>query len=474
MSFLRTYHEKAIAVYGLGSAGLAVVTALMKAGADVFVWDDNEKIRERLSRSGFVFTQPDDWPWDELMALIPGAVERAGFTLTHPVLERAKENDVPVYSDAELFAHEINQLPEESRPCVIGITGTHGKSVTASMIKHVLSSAGVQVYCAGDAGKALFALPPPAVDSVYVLELSTRTLAFTSSLRCQAGVMLNMLTSDKRFFRSTDRAVKTIMRVFYNQQKTDALIIGADDMVGQKICTAITSSISQKTFCSENITPISGEAALGLGVFSLQGLAYDARSDKTVSLVDIRKLTSIRGTHFQLNVAAAIATALHFGLSTPLIEKALHRWGGLTGRMKITGDIGNITFCNDHKASSLRAAKAALMAGRELFWIGGGADKVNNYNLLNEAEFSVTRAFLYGDAAPKIQDATMAFFESEITGSPEEAVLSAIHAAEERVRLVPGSRPMVLLSPGCPGFSQFVVGRFFDQTVQRLLQEKAA
>lgn len=463
-----------MAIYGLGPSGLATATALVKAGADVFLWDDSEKIRERLEKSGFRFTEPDAWPWDELEMLVPGAPERAGFTLTHAVLAHAKKHDVPVRSDIEIFALAVQELPQEQRPCVIGVTGTHGKSVTASMVWHILATAGLAVHCAGDAGKPLLSLPVPTSGSIYVIEMPIRMLAFTESLRCHAGIMLNMLSADKKFFRSTDRSVKTIMRVFHNQQQNDALVIGADDLIGQKVCTALTSNISQAVFNSDNIVPVSGEAALGLGIFSLQGLVYDARSTKTISLADLRRLKNIRGTHFHLNVAAAIATCLHFGLTAPLIEKALSRWQGLDGRMKNIGEIADITFCNDHKASSLKAATASLMAGREIFWVGGGADRAKNYRKLRDAEFSVTKAFLYGDAAPKIQDATAAFFESEIAGSPEEAVIAAIQAAEERARLVPGSKPTVLLAPGCPGYSQFVIGRFFDQAVQRLLQEKAA
>ena len=48
MIALQKYHNKKIAIYGMGITGFSAAKALQKLGAKVFCWDDNLKIRKKV------------------------------------------------------------------------------------------------------------------------------------------------------------------------------------------------------------------------------------------------------------------------------------------------------------------------------------------------------------------------------------------------------------------------------------------
>ena len=474
MVSLRHWNDKVAAVYGAGPSGLSVLSALGRAGAHLLVWDDNERIRDKLARSKIVCTPPDEWPWEELDAVIPGQVNRSGFSLQHPVVVKARQAGVPVRSDIDIFAEAVAALPEAERPKIIGITGTFGKSLTSSMVTHILKEAGREAFLAGDAGRPILSLPDGGANSAYVLEIPLRAMAFTRGLRCDAAILLNVADTDIRFFNKPEAIVKTATRLFRTQERDDVMIIGADDLIGQKVCTAITSNLSSQTFRSRHLVPCSGEAALGLGVFSLDGHLFDARADKTASLGDLSQALNILGPHLNHDAAAASAACLHLGVKSSLIGRALLRWPGLKHRMQITSDDQGLVVLNDSIASRLKPTLAALKSASDILWVGGGAHRQTGYGRLESVSEHVEKAFLFGEAALKIQAAAGSSFASVIYDTPEQAIEAALMEAASRAGQDQRSSCQVVLSPGCPGGNPVRLSAMLDRTMTALRKGHAA
>jgi len=470
MISLRAYNDKAVGIYGAGSAGLSAHAAFAAAGAHPFFWDENETVRERVSAAGIKCTPPKDWPWDELAVIVPGFSTRSGFVRSTRILGLAAEHKVPVKSDVDLFAEVMAARPEAERPRIVGVTGTHGKSVTAALITHVLNASGHDAWLGGTAGDSVLNLPEGGATTTYVLEILPQTLAFTRQLRCDAGVLLNLTALDVRYFKTPDKAVRAATRIFRNQRDDDAMVIGVDDTLSQKICTAITASFNT----GDNIIAVSGEATLGLGVFSLDGRVFDARSDKTASLGTITRAPGIFGAHFNQAAAAAYAVCLHLGLTAPLITRAVTSWPGLPGRLFCMGDHEETVFFDDGASSWLPSTIAALNAGEDIIWIGGGEHRQRDYARLREAGDGVLKAFLYGDAAQSIAKATARTFDSVICASPEEAIRAALKEAKRLAEEEDIAMPMVLFSPGCPGAGQGANQALFTRIVQSLIESDAA
>lgn len=84
------------------------------------------------------------------------------------------EMPVPYITTMQLFF----ELQQQIGATTIGITGTKGKSTTASLTAHVLRATGKDVYLAGNIGASPFTFLDTAdKDSIFVLELSSYQLS---------------------------------------------------------------------------------------------------------------------------------------------------------------------------------------------------------------------------------------------------------------------------------------------------------
>ena len=99
-----TFQGRTVAVFGLARSGLSAVRALKAGGTEVVAWDDKEDFRDAARSAGAKIVPWSEWPWDRLA----GLVLSPGVPLTHPkphdVVLRAREWDVEVFGDIEIFA----------------------------------------------------------------------------------------------------------------------------------------------------------------------------------------------------------------------------------------------------------------------------------------------------------------------------------------------------------------------------------
>jgi UDP-N-acetylmuramoylalanine--D-glutamate ligase len=130
------YFARDVAVYGLGRTGLSAALALKAGGARVHAWDDNEETRAKAEAAGIALSDINKRDWQTFAALVlsPGIPYK--FPQPHRLVRMAEMTGVPVIGDMELFARAVQAMPERSRPKVVGITGTNGKSTTTSLIGH--------------------------------------------------------------------------------------------------------------------------------------------------------------------------------------------------------------------------------------------------------------------------------------------------------------------------------------------------
>ncbi|MCH2132909.1 MAG: UDP-N-acetylmuramoyl-L-alanine--D-glutamate ligase [Phycisphaerales bacterium] len=89
----------------------------------------------------------------------------------NPFLMAAREAGVPITTEIRLLSEHLNPTR------VIGITGTNGKSTTASMVHHILDRNGIDVRLGGNFGGSLLQEVTTLSDETWiVLELSSAML----------------------------------------------------------------------------------------------------------------------------------------------------------------------------------------------------------------------------------------------------------------------------------------------------------
>lgn len=305
---------RAVRVVGLGPAGLAAARALIASGAEVTVWDDDADKRAATDC-------PAKGPRATLDGLAAVVLCDGGIAAAaKSIIPRAKEADVEVLTDLDLFIDAMERVDE--RPQIVGVTGLRGAGA-APIIAHVLRSEHALVS-QSDGALPCLALPAPDPAMTYIVELPIARLAAAKRFRADVSVVQGLGT--KATGAGLDAVMRAVLRLFRQHAHGDAAIINVDDGVGQKLCTALQSGAVGKVAAGE-IIPVSGKASLGHGVYLLGAQAYSARGGRTQPLGDIARAPAFADGAQASDAAAAIAACLSLGVAPPQIIKSLHTFG---------------------------------------------------------------------------------------------------------------------------------------------------
>jgi len=442
----RTFKGKTIAVFGLGRTGITAALSLQAGGASVAAWDDREAARQHAAQTGVTLRDLTTADWDEFdeLVLSPGVPD----TLPKPhwSAERAKQANVPIICDIEIFAREVAAAPEIARPKIVAVTGTNGKSTTTALIGHVLQACGKDAQIGGNIGRGVLDLDNMHGGTYYVLELSSYQLERTHSLRANTAVFLNL--SPDHLERHGDMAAYAAAKanIFNNQTQEDTVVVGIDDTGGQKICTRLKAQNGRR------IIPISGHKSLGRGACAVKGKLYCKLGPKCVEIANLAQAQALEGEHNWQNAAAAYAAVQSLGIPAKDIGTAILSFPGLAHRMESVGRLGRLRFVNDSKATNANAARQALSAYDSIYWIAGGQAKSGGIEELSDLFDSVQKAYLIGEAAPKFsRTLKKTNVDYKVSGTLEMAILCAARDALSSN----ATNPIVLLSPACASFDQF-------------------
>ena len=427
---------KHFAVYGLARSGLATVRALLASGARVTAWDEREEARNQLfplggggaeRRRGDGEENPsvsyaDSSPKGEQLQITPledltrfdSLILSPGVPLnTHPLAARAREANLEIIGDIELFARARPELPPHK---VVGITGTNGKSTTTALVHHILKTAGVPTTMGGNIGLPILAQDPLPKGGVYVLELSSYQIDLTQSLDCDVAVILN-ITPDhlERYNFNFEEYAASKARLFEMQSPSHVSIIDCHDQEGDD--------------------------------FPL-GYASQLRLIQRFFLEGQEQWPALQGPHNAQNAAAAIEVCKALGIDHEAVDEALRTYPGLPHRMERVRDKDGVLFINDSKATNPEAAAPALAAYPLVRWIVGGQAKTHDLGDTARHLDHVVHAYTIGEAGP--------LFARLLRGAGTAVTTcETLENAVNRAAADSQSGDVVLLSPACASFDQF-------------------
>ncbi len=455
-----TFAGRKVAVFGLGSSGLATCEALGAGGAQPIAYDDDPaKVAAAASRGiATADLRQIDWTRIAAFALSPGV------PLTHPAphwsVALARDAGVEIVGDIELFCRE-RRARTPGAPFV-AVTGTNGKSTTTALIAHVLTAGGLPAQRGGNIGVAILSLDAPAPDRAHVIECSSYQIDLAPSLDPSVGILLNVSPDHLDRHGTIERYAAIKARLVEGVPANGAAIVGVDDEWSEQIADRLERA-------GRRVTRVSVLRPLANGFYAEADRIFEAKPGrKPRTLTQIGGIGSLRGLHNAQNAACATAAALALGLAPKAIQRGLRSFPGLAHRMEQVGRKGRVLFVNDSKATNADAAARALASFSDIFWIAGGRAKTGGIAALAEYFPRIRKAYLIGEAAQEFAATLDGRIAYERAGTLDRAVALAARDAEQ-------SRfadPVVLLSPACASFDQFpnfeIRGTAFRELVREL------
>ena len=439
---ITVFAGRKVAVFGLGKSGLLSAGALIKGGADVVVYDDNEKMRTDAASAGLTVQNLHEIDWSDIAALVLAP----GVPLTHPTphwtVQLAHKAEVEIIGDIELFCRE--RAKSGAHCPLIAITGTNGKSTTTALTAHLVEAAGRDAQMGGNIGVPVLALAPFAENRVYVLEVSSYQIDLAPSLRATVGVLLNVSEHhlDRHGTMENYAALKTLLPASIEHGGT--AVIDVDDRWTRSGADRIERA-------GRKVVRVSVEAPLRDGYYAEGTHILRATAGKAHAVAELAGIGSLRGKHNAQNAACAIAACVAIGIDLPSIQKGLVTFPGLAHRMQQVGRKGPILYVNDSKATNADSAAKALGSFHDIYWIAGGKPKTGGITSLAEFFPRIRKAYLIGEAAAEFARTLDGKVDYEIV----EVMSGAVDAATRDAEAAGLKEPVVLLSPACASFDQY-------------------
>ncbi len=306
-------------------------------------------------------------------------------------------NNIDYYIESERITSQTNLFLEFFGQQTIGVTGTKGKSTTASLIYHILNDSHKNVYLAGNIGTPFFDIVENInKETLVVAELSAHQLEFVQASPKYA-VLLNIYQEHLDHFNSFNNYQIAKLNITKFQKEGDFLVYNGDDEHIPALVKGYKIDNEKCVFGSKVHTGYHVRCSNHIIKFMNEGEIIDE-----YDLIDYKNLP---GTHNYYNIMAAIAICKRVGATHDIILKSLQTFKGLPHRIEFVGKYNGIEFYNDSISTIPEAAIAACHALRDVeTLILGGFDRGIDYTPLVDflKEFKIQNIIFTGPAGKRI------------------------------------------------------------------------
>jgi UDP-N-acetylmuramoylalanine--D-glutamate ligase len=414
-------------VFGLGLSGKATLDFLNQRGYKALAWDDSADNIKSLDKHHknieFYDIKNPEWKNIDCLILSPGIPLH--YPEPHPIVSIAKENGIEIICDIELFYRHFSDNK------YIGITGTNGKSTTASLISHIFDSNNLPYKLLGNIGSPALSVAPSPEDTI-IIEISSYQLDLVKDLHFDVSTLLNITPDHLERHGNMENYMESKFRIFHHQDKTDHAIIN--------------KSIEIKDIGS-SVTYFSGNELLDTGISVSKDKIYDNKEYLAVSLP-----SSLHGSHNHENLAASYAAVKAITtLTEHEILKSIESFKGLNHRMQLVVQIGPLQFINDSKGTNFESTKQALNSFKNIYWIAGGKPKAGGIQGIENFVEKIKLVFLIGESqklfAEKLEKHDIPYYYSK------SLKLAFIDATQEAQRDKQDN--VILLSPSASSLDQW-------------------
>lgn len=430
----RIQHKAAgrrIVLVGFGKEGQSSLSFLLstKLPNAIAVADKNEQLAQHplIVAHGIAFFGGADFE---------SHLSSADFIIKSPGVKLQDPLSYPhLHSQTALFMEAYSQQ-------IIGITGTKGKSTTATMAYRMLQACGQASLLVGNIGVPPFeAVGHISPKTLIVMELSAHQLEHIQH-SCRYAILLNLMPEHLDYFGTTEAYYAAKIRLLSQQEAASSF-----RYVGHSAAAYCSySSSSAHCHLDDDILHIEGAADL-----------------------QASQLLHLHGAHHLENIAALIELAITLQLPMDMVRHSICHFRPLAHRQAVLGTKNDCTFINDSIATIPQATIAALKSfPKTTHLIAGGLDRGIKYDdLLTYLHHSkLKKVYFLGLAGRRMCQE----YKKRYKTAPFDSCLAEkLHDIEDE--LITLKNACVLLSPAAASYDYFsnfeARGHFFENIFEK-------
>lgn len=271
---------------------------------------------------------------------------------------------------------------------VLAITGTSGKTTTASLAAAMLGAQGFTVFLGGNIGTPLceYVLSGRRAD-VVVVEISSFQLQTCSTFCPKVGVLLNISENHLDYHADMKEYISAKFRLFRCQEESDIAIFGKELAPLVKVMNVKARQV------------------------------WIEESERFAQ-------SQLFGKHNRTNMEAAWLACRVFGVSHENASRAMAAFKPLPNRLEKVAEKNGILYVNDSKCTTVSALEVALEAFRRpIVLLCGGKFKGGDLESLRAlVGQKVKRVALFGDSREHFEKAWAGLVPLSWDATLEQAV----------------------------------------------------
>ena len=411
---------------GVGRSNLALAEYLVKQGGRVIMCDRSKsekeisKILEEKNLAGCDIVKY-------------GTIPKTDFVFRTPVIRPDDEIICNSLQRGAFLTSEIELFFEKCKGCVYGITGSDGKTTTATITCELYKNADKKVFLGGNIGVPLISFVNDVTENdVVIAELSSFQL-MTLKRSPNRSAITNLSENHLDWHIDKKEYIEAKANIYTYHD-----------------CKRLVTEFSAYNLLKELHKPIPRECIL---IGENQDVYSDGKDicifgKKTVQVSDI----VLKGEHNLKNFMTAVAIS-YPDIPKEALIKTARSFRGIAHRIEFVDTKHGISFFNSSIDSTpSRTLNTLKCFGSNITLICGGYDKNLDYSELAEyVNNHIKNLVLYGDAAEKIYSYFQKSGSAKVNIIKTDSFDNAFKNAAEMAK----KGETVLLSPACASFDQF-------------------
>ena len=421
--------SRRVAIWGLGREGRAAIGFLRKQhpALPLTLFDDRAEARIP-EEYGNVTPAFGAEAIANALKEVDVVVKSPGISLYRDEIQRARCRGVLITSLLNLWFAEKLALT------TIAVTGTKGKSTTASLIAHILRRLGRRVALAGNIG-----IPVTEIsDADYaVIEVSSYQAADFDGI-CDLAVLTSLYPEHADWHVTVECYVRDKLNLL---KRSRCRIVNS--ITSEAVDSIIPKSEGQEHLFNDKKGIHSDNA----------GIFYDR------DRIGIVHNPYLARAHNRSNLCGALAVAKMLDIDLATALDATDDFQGLPHRQQELGENGHVLFVDDSISTIPESTLAALSvyAGRDITVIVGGYDRGIDYgNLADALAAGAAKAIIcLGESGKRI------YHQTQSASKQRGNLRCSIHLAQSMedavscaARITPPGG-VVLLSPAAPSYGYY-------------------